>query len=100
MSSQDGKKSVHEPGISEQLRKWRRCDDTDRLHMRVTRAIRAAEVILYSDEATIDQRLKACTVIQQSARTAMAIIETVEIEERITALEEMFNQQTNGYALN
>lgn len=67
--------------------------------MRVTRAIRAAEVVLYSEEATIDQRLKACTVIQQSARTAMHIIDQTEVMDRIAALEQLHENQ-NGYALN
>lgn len=98
MSTSSNGASAHE-----QLRKWRRTDDVDGLRRRVHRAIRAAEVILYSEQASIDQRLKACTVIQQTARTHLALIEADELEQRVKVLEQQNTRieralsRTNGY---
>lgn len=87
MPGESGQENVHESGVYGELRRWRRLDDVEGLRRRVHRAIRAAEVILYSEEATLDQRLKACTVIQQTARTHLKLIETDELIERIEELE-------------
>jgi hypothetical protein len=95
MSTENDAESARETGVSDDLRKWRAVDDVDGLRMRVHRAIRAAETILYSEEATIKERLKACTVIQQSARTHLKLIESAELEERVSRLEDLL-QTTNG----
>ncbi len=74
--------------VAERLKKWRACDDVEGLKRRVYRALRIAEEIAYAPETTTSERLKACTVMQQTARTYLKVLEADELEERIEALEE------------
>lgn len=90
-------------GVHESLRKWRKTDDLDALRMRVHRALRIAEAIAYAEGSTRRERLKACTVMQQTARTYLKVVEVQEIEERLSELEAFRdryqeNHITNGQA--
>ena len=87
--------------VHEQLKRWRRCDDIDGLRRRVYRALRIAEEIAYAEETSSSERLKACTAIQQIARTYLKIMEADELMDRIERLEQLVkdgNQtwRTNG----
>ena len=87
----DDLQSVHE-----QLRKWRRTDDVEGLRRRVYRALRTAEVIMYHPDTDTDKRLKAVTVLQQTARTYLKVLEADELEERIEALEKAEEERQQG----
>lgn len=74
--------------VAEALKRWRACDDIDGIRRRVFRALRIAEEVAYSEGASRSERLKACTVMQQTARTYLKVIEADELLERVEALEQ------------
>lgn len=87
-------------GLHSELRRWRRIDGPENLRMRVQRSIRVAETVLYAEGSSTSERLKAATVIQQCARTALKLFEAHELEERVNRLEDLLNKQrnrTNGH---
>ena len=73
--------------LSKPLRKWRKPGELDDLKMRVWRAVRAAERVMYDERSTRSEVLKAATTMQQSARTYVSILEADDLLERIEALE-------------
>lgn len=73
--------------VYERLRRWRVLDDVEGLRRRVTRALRTAEEIMLHEGTETSVRLKACTVVQQTARTALKLLEVDELEARVEALE-------------
>lgn len=77
-------------GLHTDLKRWRRVDDLDGLRMRVQRAIRAAEVVLYAEGSDTSERLRAATTIQQAAQTALKLYEVAELERRIERLESIY----------
>ena len=85
-----------------ELKKWRACDDLAKLRTRVHRAVRAAEAVMYAAGEEGDRAgvLKAATTVQQTARTYLKVLEADELEERIEALEEAFEERQNGTRTN
>jgi uncharacterized protein (DUF2344 family) len=79
--------------IRDDLRKWRRTDDLDGLRMRIQRAMRTAEVIMYAEGVEPSTRLSAARAVVSAAREARKTIEAGEMEERIEALEDALRQQ-------
>jgi hypothetical protein len=71
------------------LPKWRANMDTGDLRRYVTRAVKAAERIMYDAYGRGDEdlALKACTRLTQAAQTYLKVLEADELEERIEALE-------------
>lgn len=86
--------------VHEQLKRWRRCDDIEGLRKRVYRALRIAEEIAYAEQTSSSERLKACTAIQQTARTYLKIMEADELIERIEQLEQLANESTSTWSAN
>ena len=83
----------------ETLPRWRAPIDTDSLPRYSTRAVKAAERILYDAyEAGDDEMaLKAVTRLTQAVQTHLKALEAAELEERVSALEEALNSQRNGH---
>jgi hypothetical protein len=91
--------------IRDDLRKWRRTDDLDGLRMRIQRAMRTAEVVMYAENVEPSTRLSAARAVVSAAREARKTIEAGEMAERIEALEDALRQEiefsqdhTNGHA--
>lgn len=91
--------------IHDDLRKWRRTDDLDGLRMRIQRAMRTAEVIMYAEGVEPSTRLSAARAVVSAAREARKTIEAGEMAERIEVLEDALRQEiefsqdhTNGHA--
>jgi uncharacterized protein (DUF2344 family) len=91
--------------IRDDLRKWRRTDDLDGLRMRIQRAMRTAEVIMYAEGVEPSTRLSAARAVVSAAREARKTIEAGEMAERIEVLEDALRQEiefsqdhTNGHA--
>jgi hypothetical protein len=80
--------------LHDELRQWRRVDDLDRLHVRVHRAIRTAEKIMYHPSSETSDRLRACTTIVQAAHAAVKLHEARHLEARIERLEELHEALT------
>lgn len=80
-----------------ELRKWRKADGLEKLRMRVHRALRTAEKVMYQAgrEGDRSDALRAATVVQQTARTYLKVLEVDELEERVEALEQAY-ENTNG----
>jgi uncharacterized protein (DUF2344 family) len=91
--------------IHDDLRKWRRTDDLDGLRMRIQRAMRTAEVIMYAEGVEPSTRLSAARAVVSAAREARKTIEAGEMAERIEVLEDALRQEiefsqngANGHA--
>jgi hypothetical protein len=84
----------------ESLPRWRAPIDLDSLPRYSTRALKAAERILYDAyEAGDDEMaLKAVTRLTQAVQTHLKALEATELEERLSALEEAFERsRRNGH---
>lgn len=84
--------------VHESLRRWRRLDDRKKLQMRVYRAMRVAEEIMYAENSSRSERLKAVTALQQTAQTYLKILGACEEKMSDTVGEEESNyffQQIN-----
>jgi hypothetical protein len=77
-------------GIHDDLRRWRRTDDLGNLRMRVQRALKTAETVMYAENVDPKTRLKAARMVVSASREARKTIESVVLEERIEALEERY----------
>jgi len=77
------------------LPKWRANMDTGDLRRYVTRAVKAAERVMYDAYGRGDEdlALKACTRLTQAAQTYLKVLEADELEERIEALEARINSR-------
>lgn len=91
--------------IHEQLRRWRKADDLDKLRMRIQRAMRTAETVMYADDVDPSTRLSAARAVVTAAREARKAIEAGEMADRIERLEDALRRQlefsqnhTNGHA--
>ena len=82
--------SPESTGIFADLRRWRRTDDLGNLRMRVQRALKTAETVMYAEDVDPKTRLKAARMIVTASREARKMIESVELEERVEALEEKY----------
>jgi hypothetical protein len=85
------------------LPRWRVPVDVDDLRRYQTRAVKAAEKIMYRAfaEGDMDTALKANTRLTQAVQTYLKVIQAHDLEERITALEEaQERQQSNGTVFN
>lgn len=69
------------------MRRWRRTDDLDGLRMRIQRALRTAEEVMYSEHVDAKTRLKAAHAVVTAAREARKMIETHELEQRLERVE-------------
>lgn len=58
--------------------------------MRVQRALKTAETVMYAENVEPKTRLKAARMIVTASREARKMIESVELEERVEALEEKY----------
>ena len=61
--------------------------------MRVMRALKTVEKIMYATHTPDEERRRCATTISQLARTYLKCLEVGEYEERITALEEAMKSQ-------
>lgn len=90
----------HDGGIVDDLRRWRRTDDVEDLRMRIQRALKTAETIMYAEHVDVKTRLKAVHAVVTAAREARKTIETHELEERLERLEQMYQSlpaHSNGH---
>ena len=86
----------------ESLPKWRAPIDTDSLTRYSTRAVKAAERILYDayNRGDDELALKAATRLTQAVQTHLKALEFAELEERLSALEAAVERRSNGHAYN
>jgi hypothetical protein len=85
------------PNVAGQLRKWRALDSREDVQMRVMRALKTVETIMYAEHTPDEERRKCATTVSQLARTYLKCLEVGEYEERISALEQAQEQRpTNG----
>jgi hypothetical protein len=91
MADSDGEQT----GIFADLRRWRRTDDLGNLRMRVQRALKTAETVMYAEGVDPKTRLKAARMVVSASREARKTIEAVELEQRVEALEERY-AEVNG----
>jgi hypothetical protein len=89
-------RSADESTVFEDLRKWRALDTTEDVSRRVMRAMRTAETVMYGKYTDDAMRLKAATVVQQTARTYLACLEAHELEARVEALEAAMEERQNA----
>ena len=85
------------------LPKWRAPLDVEDVQRYTTRAVKAAERIMYDAYAAGDYELalKACTRLTQAAQTYLKVREAGEMEERVEALERAVEaRSTNGLHVN
>lgn len=90
-----------DPGdIHDDLRRWRKTDDIDGLRMRLQRALRTAETIMYAEGVDPGTRLSAARAVVTAAREARKTIEAREMQERIERLEDALSHELpqNGRA--
>ena len=83
-------------GITADLRRWRRTDDLPKLRMRVQRALKTAETVMYADGVDPNTRLKAARMVVSAAREARKTIESVDLAERVEELEDRYDRMQNG----
>jgi SH3-like domain-containing protein len=86
--SDGGPDSIHDD-----LRQWRKPDDVDGLRMRVQRALRTAETVMYAEGVDPETRLSAARAVVTAAREARKTIEARELEARIARLEEVLSRE-------
>lgn len=80
--------------VADNLRRWRRVDDLDRLRMRLQRALRTAEEVMLHPSTDADTRLSAARAVVSAAREARKLIEAVELEERLSDVEAALDART------
>lgn len=80
-------------GIHDDLRRWRRTDDLGNLRMRVQRALKTAETVMYAEGVDPKTRLKAARMVVSASREARKTIEAHELEERIERLERIYDNR-------
>lgn len=89
-------------GTDNHLPQWRAPMDGEDLRRYQTRAVKAAERILYDsyEEGDRDAALKAVTRLTQAVQCYLRVLEAHELEERVAALEEAQERReaTNGTA--
>jgi len=90
------------PNVAGELKKWRALDSREDVQMRVMRALKTVEAIMYADHTPDEERRRCATTVSQLARTYLKCLEVGEYEERITALEEQMKSEpaTNGIRRN
>jgi hypothetical protein len=83
----------------ESLPRWRAPIDLDSLPRYSTRAVKAAERILYDayEAGDDDMALKAVTRLTQAVQTHLKALEAAELEERVSALEAAVEHRRNGH---
>lgn len=80
--SDGGDDSIHAD-----LRRWRKVDDVEGLRMRLQRALKTAETIMYADGVDPETRLSAARAVVSAAREARKAVEAHELQERVEQLE-------------
>ena len=73
------------PAVS--LRKRYKPGDLTRLQQKLWRAVEAAEAMLYADEITFSDQVRALHALIQAAGAYRNLLETAELEKRIADLE-------------
>lgn len=81
--------------LTEPLKKWRKPDDLDETKMRMYRAVRASEQVMYDPASTRAQVLRAVHATTQAVNTYLKVLQADELEERIEALEEAIKSNNN-----
>lgn len=97
MSGESSEETAIQP-VHERLRRWRRRDGIERLRMRIHRAVRLCEEVMYAEASTTSERLKAASILQQCVRTHWKLIEGHELQERVEALEAFIGAQNGHHA--
>jgi hypothetical protein len=82
--------------VADQLRRWRRVDGLGRLQMRITRAIRTAELIMLSEDSDTAQRLSAVRALTSAVREARKVQKAAEREEKIQQVEAVVEKLNGG----
>lgn len=96
MRGSDESLSVLKEQIEGHLVKARKTGDVSDLRKIVWRAVRAAEQMMFQENATPELVFKAIYAISQIGNTYMKVLEVDELEERVAALEEaLANQEGN-----
>ena len=78
--------------VYDDLRRWRKVDDLDRLRMRLQRALRTAETVMYAEGVDPSTRLSAARAVVTAAREARKTIEATELEDRLERLERVIER--------
>jgi uncharacterized small protein (DUF1192 family) len=81
------------------LPRWRAPVDVDDLTRYQTRAVKAANRMMYDafERGDVDTALKANTRLTQAVQTCLKVLQVGELEERVQALEQAQEQRsTNG----
>jgi len=86
----------------EHLPRWRSPMEPDDLLRYATRAVKAAERVMYDSYAAGDRDmcLKAVTRLTQAAQMYVKVVEVAELEERVEALEERVRAGGTGIYVN
>jgi uncharacterized membrane protein len=84
--------------IHEDLRRWRKTDDLDGLQMRLQRALRTAETIMYAENVDPSTRLSAARAVVTAAREARKAIEATELQERLERLERVVERDAHFHS--
>ena len=79
--------------VHEDLKRWRKPDGVDGLRMRLQRALRTAETIMYAEDVDPETRLSAARAVVTAAREARKTIEARELQARIERLEEVLSRE-------
>ena len=90
------------PNVAGRLKKWRALDSREQVQMRVMRALKTVETIMYAEHTPDEERRKCATTVSQLARTYLKCLEIGDLEERVEALEDAMQSQptTNGLPRN
>lgn len=93
MAEKDGVND--DEALSKSLRRWRKTGDLDDLRMRVWRAVRAAEQVMYDPKSTRAEVLKAVYAVSNVSGQYLKVLEADEVLERIERLE-AWKRSTNS----
>lgn len=84
--------------VFDDLRRWRKLDDLDKLRMRLQRALRTAEEVMYSPDVDPSTRLSAARAVVSASREARKAIEATELEERLERVEAVLERDAQFHS--
>ena len=83
------------PGIL--LKRCNKPGDLRKLQQKLWRAVAASEALLLADGVTYDDQLRAVHALVQASGAYARLLETVEMEARLAAVEELLKSRRNGH---
>jgi len=78
--------------VFDDLRRWRKPDDVEGLQMRLQRALRTAETVMYAEGVDPSTRLSAARAVVTACREARKTIEASELRKRLERLERVLER--------